>query len=139
MASNSFWARCSYRKALTTFCSPTSSSMQPLSLPLMALCWRNISNECLAIKDATNKESGVMMTTTSPTLKFKVSMYTRVMAMVMTPVNSWEKPCSSPSEIESMSLMMRLMMSPWERLSIRESGTSSILLKAEIRRSRTVL
>ena len=66
-------------------------------------------------------------------------MYTRVMAMVMTPVNSWEKPCSSPSEIESMSLMMRLMMSPWERLSIKESGTSSILLKAEIRRSRTVL
>ena len=53
-----------------------------------------------------------MMTTTSPTLKFKVSMYTRVMAMVMTPVKSWEKPCSSPSEIESMSLMMRLMMSP---------------------------
>ena len=58
------------------------------------------------------------MTTTSPTLKFKVSMYTRVMAMVMTPVNSWEKPCSSPSEIESMSLMMRLMMSPWERLAV---------------------
>ena len=69
-------------------------------------------NVFLAMKLATKRETGVSTTTTSVMAGWMDSMKSRVPAMVRTPVNSWVKPMSSPSENWSMSAMIRLMMSP---------------------------
>ena len=55
-----------------------------------------------------------MSTTTKAIFTLMESMNAKVPRMVMTPVKSWEKPWSIPSEITSMSDTTRVMRSPWE-------------------------
>ena len=90
-----------------------------------------------AINAATNREMGVRTTTTRVIKGLTDSIKPRVPSMVITPVNSWVKPMSSPSENWSISAMIRLIMSPcwWESTYFR--GSSSSRLKALVRISFT--
>ena len=59
-----------------------------------------------------------MTTTTTRVIHTLIdSIKARVPTIVTTPVNSWEKPISSPSANWSASLMTRETTSPWEWLS----------------------
>ena len=70
------------------------------------------------MKLAAKRERGVTSTTTSAIFQLMANMNASVPMMVMTPVKSWEKPMSSPSENWSASVMMRLTISPcaWESI-----------------------
>ena len=55
--------------------------------------------------------------------KFLENMKISVTRMVMMPENSWVNPSNSPSDNTSVSVMMRLTMSPELCLSRYESGS----------------
>ena len=65
----------------------------------------------------TRKQSGVTNTATSVTMGLRDSMNARDSSTVITPDTSWTIPWFSPSEMASMSLVNRLIMSPWEWVS----------------------
>ena len=68
----------------------------------------------LAIKLATNRETGVITTTTTVIPTFTESIKNKVPMIVTTPVNSWVNPISRPSANWSTSAITRLTISPCE-------------------------
>ena len=92
-----------------------------------------MENVRFAIKLATNRETGVISTTTRVILMLMLSINSKVPKIVTTPVNNWEKPIRSPSANWSTSATTRLTSSPWEWPSINLSGSISILANASLR------
>ena len=92
----------------------------------------------LAMKLATNRETGVISTTTSVIGTLSVSMKMSVPRMVITPVKSWVKPMSRPSANVSTSEIMRLTVSPEGWASRYRRGSLWMWAKASRRMSRTV-
>ena len=68
----------------------------------------------LDMKSATRKDRGLKTTTINVIQGLMPSMKMMVPTMVATPVKSWVKPRSSPSENWSISVMTRLNRSPEE-------------------------
>ena len=91
----------------------------------------------MAIKAATNRDTGVITTTTTVISTFTLSMKHKVPRMVITPVKSWVKPMSKPSANWSTSAMTRLTTSPVGWPSMYFKGRIWIFRKASFRMSRT--
>ena len=90
------------------------------------------------MKLATKRESGVTNTTTRLMPGLSSSMKNSVPRMVTMPVKAWVKPVSKPSEMRSISVVIRLRMSPWGVESIVLRGRSETTSMARMRMSRTV-
>ena len=75
-------------KDCTTFWFPIISLISAVCSPLVCDCSLNMLKVFLAIKLATNKDTGVITTTTTVIPTFTESMKPRVPRIVMTPVNS---------------------------------------------------
>ena len=137
ISSNCACASFSWPNAKTTFWLPSISSTREVSSPLVCDCFRNMVYVLLAMKLATNSETGVTRITTTAMAGLIVNMNISVPKIVRTPVNSWVKPMRSPSENWSMSAIRRLMISPWEWESMYFNGRLSIFANARTRISFT--
>ena len=83
----------------------------------------NIENVFLAIKLATNNETGVITTTTSVIFTFIVSINISVPAIVSTPEKNCVNPIKRPSANWSTSAITRLTISPYDCASIYLRGS----------------
>ena len=80
--------------------------------PLLLACCSKYLLLFLIINLATNKDSGVRITTARARYTFILIMNTRVTIIVTTPMKNWLKPRSNPSLITSQSTMILLTISP---------------------------
>ena len=112
ISSNSSQAWAWWSKAWTTFSPPSISLVKPVSSPRVSDCFRNMVKDFLEMKFASTKDRGLSSTTTRVIHGSMLSMKRMVPAMVATPVKSWVKPSSRPSENWSMSVTIRLIRSP---------------------------
>ena len=117
-------------KAWTTFWLPIISLIRLVCSPLVSDCSLNILKVFFAIKLATNRETGVITTTTTVIPTFTESIKNKVPMIVTTPVNSWVNPISRPSANWSTSATTRLTISPCEWPSRYFRGSSWILQNA---------
>ncbi len=101
-------------KACTTFWFPIISLIRAVCSPLVSDCSLNMVKVFFAIKLATNKDTGVIITTTRVIPTFTESINPKVPRIVTTPLKSWVNPIKRPSANWSTSATTRLIISPWE-------------------------
>ena len=116
-ASNSSPTSPSRQNTLTTFCPSIISSRYPFAAPIAACCALNPA----ALREVITLMIWIITTsisTISPVSSgLSTSIMIKVLTTVITLVSSWMMPWLMAWRTASTSLVNRLMISPWVRLS----------------------